>query len=359
MQRPVFRDGRLLRTSDFVDEQAYHLSTHRQHNTTGHTWGIAAGLELLLVDGDMVVSPGVAVDGFGRDVVLSESRALDLRPFDQRGVDAVDVWVGYDRVDLPAAGDGVDAYLDSAAIQLTDAADVDPRRPPGVDPADLVTIAGASSPDDPARRWPVYLGRVIRDLAHPEKPPVVQGDDRPWIGLVGAAVQTADAQEWLTFSGGAQPVVEVGLKGSPGRLRVTQPGGVELDGRLTVDGDLVLRGGSLSLDPTPPSSTAPPAVPPEWSLSHGEDDVAHELRLTMPAPGPLPQRLVVGAWRDGAFLPSLTMDDAGTITISGNLVVSGRLQASSVQEAQLSDAGRAFLAGAQTASLLSLFVSPV
>ena len=36
MQRPRFQDGRVLRTSDFVDEQAYHLTGHRRHNTTGH-----------------------------------------------------------------------------------------------------------------------------------------------------------------------------------------------------------------------------------------------------------------------------------------------------------------------------------
>ena len=52
MQRPRFQDGRLLRTSDFVDEQAYHLAQHRRHNITGHVWGIGAGLDVVLLDGD-------------------------------------------------------------------------------------------------------------------------------------------------------------------------------------------------------------------------------------------------------------------------------------------------------------------
>lgn len=368
MQRPEFQDGRILRTSDFVDEQAYHLAAHRRHNVTGHAWGVAAGLDLVTVDRSSVVSPGRAVDGYGRDIVLDRSRSLDLRGFDVRGIDAVDVWIGYDRTRASGTGDGVDLLVDDATIQLTAARDLDPRRPPGVDEADLAAHP-TRPPDDPARRWPVYLGRIRRDLAHPETPPVIETDRRPWIGLVGATVEVPGGSPWLELQAGANPSVTVHVPGAPSSadpaLRISADQGVELNSRLTVDGELVLRGGSLTLDPAAPALAATPAAPalaappaaPEWSLSHAEDTVAHELRLAMPpaGSGTVPSRFVVGTWKDGAFAPSLAVDEDGTVLVAGNLVVRGRLQASSVQEAQLSDAARAYLAGLQATSLLALF----
>lgn len=361
MPRPQYQTGRLLRTSDFVDEQAYHLTAHRRHNTTGHVWGVATGLDVAVLDGDLIVEPGSAIDGFGRDVVLENVHTLDLRGFDVRGIDAVDIWIVYDRQRLPATGDGVDLLVDTATVELTDAADINPRRPPGVDPADLDSPAGRPPPDDPARRWPIYLGKVIRDLAHPETLPVIEPDQRPWIGLVGGTVETPAGTTWLELTTGAHPSLTVGLPGAAAGanppLTVSSNNGVELNSRLTVDGELVLRGGSLSLKPATPTLGASPTNTPEWSFSHAEDTVAHELRVAMPPidSDSVPNRIVVGVWKDGDFAPSLVVDEGGTVTIAGNLVVSGRLQASSVQEAQLSDEAKSYLAGLQATSLLSLF----
>ena len=121
-------------------------------------------------------------------------------------------------------------------------------------------------------------------------------------------------------------------------LRVEKDG-VELEGKLDVDGELVLHGGSLTLEPGAPPLTASTSVPDAWSISHAEDVVAHELRIAMPKGGAAPaNQVVVGAWKDDKFVPSLTVDASGTVVIAGNLVVTGRLKASSVQEAQLSAA---------------------
>jgi hypothetical protein len=359
MQRPHFQAGRVLRTSDFVDEQAYHLNAHRRHNTTGHRWGVAAGLGVVLLDGDLVVEPGLAVDGYGRDVVLDSARGLDLRGFDVRGVEAVDVWVGYDRSRVRAIGDGVDLLVDAAVVEVTDAADIDPRRPPGVDPADLDQPGSRPPPDDPVRRWPVYLGRITRDLTDPDAAPVIETDRRPWIGLVGGSIEAPGGAPWLALEEGPDPTLTLGVPNAAGDvpLTISAADGVYLDAHLTIDGELVLRGGSLVLDPAGPPIPVPSPDTPEWSLSHSIGDVAHELRVAMPAAaaGDLPRRLVVGTWNDDEFVPRLVVDEGGTVAIAGNLVVGGRLEASSVQEAQLSDEARAYLAGLQATSLLSLF----
>jgi hypothetical protein len=367
MQRPVFQDGRILRTSDFVDEQTYHLTESRRHNRTNHIWGIAAGLGVVRLDGHLVVEPGSAVDAFGRRVVLERAQSLDLRGFDIRGVEAVDVWAVYARTRVAGTGDGVDRLIDSAAVEVTDAvATLDPRQPPGVTPADLAAVAaGQPASDDPARRWPIYLGTVTRDLTHPEDAPTIELDRRPYIGLVGGAVATPapDPFTWLEYTTGADPTVSVMLPGTGGGpdttpVKVSATGGVELNDQLTVDGELVLRGGSLSVPSVTPALPPPAAGPPEWSLSHAEDTVAHELRVAMPiasGPGTVPNRLVVGVWRDGSFARSLVVDQTGTVMVAGNLVVTGYLRASSVQQAQLSAQATAYLAGLQATSLLNLF----
>jgi hypothetical protein len=371
MQRPVFQDGRILRTSDFVDEQTFHLTENRRHNRTNHIWGIASGLGVVQLDGDLVVKSGCAVDGFGRRVVLEAASYLDLRGFDIRGVEAVDVWVVYARTRVAGTGDRVDRLVDSAAVEVTDADDtLDPRQPPGVTPADLVAAASQPAPDDPARRWPVYLGTITRDLAHPENAPRIELDRRPYIGLVGATVATPAPRPftWLEYTDAPDPTVSVNLPGSPGTpgnpgtpdttpLKVSRTGGVELNDQLTVDGELVVRGGSLTVAPVTPALPAPASGPPEWSLSHAEDAIAHELRVAMPAAGSgtVPNRLVVGVWRDGSFARSLVVDETGTVMIAGNLVVSGYLRASSVQQAQLSAEAAAYLAGLHATSLLTLF----
>jgi hypothetical protein len=361
MDRPVFERGRILQTSDFVDEQAYHIEEHRRHHRTLHVWGIAWGLRVFHLDGNLVVEPGSAIDGFGRNVILDRVHLLDLRSFDIAGINTVDVWIRYAQVRTPGTDCRVDLLGDSAEIDVTAAQDIDPRQPPGVTFADLALAATGPAPDNPSRRWPVYLGRVTRDLADPAAAPVIELDQRPDIGLVGATVQTTDGDVWLELTNGSDPTVSVGLpSGSatgPRPLTVSASKGVELNAELTVDGDLVIRGGSLSvLPPLVPATTAP--ATPEWSISHAEDSVAHELRVAMPpASGTVPNRLIVGVWRDGNFARSLVVDEAGTVMISGNLVVAGYLQAASVQEAVVSPAAQAYLAGLQTTNLRSLFDS--
>src|SRR6218665_1156294 len=137
MQRPHFQHGRILRTSDFVDEQAYHLTPRRRRNATSHVWGIAHGLEVVVLEGQLMVKPGTAIDGFGRDVVLQNAHALNLHAFEVQRIDTVDVWIVYDRQAVAATGGGIDLFADAATVELTGVADIDPRKPPGVSPADL------------------------------------------------------------------------------------------------------------------------------------------------------------------------------------------------------------------------------
>ena len=67
--------GKLLTARDFKDEQRYFLDKARRHNLTLHGWGIVCGLEVRphpnCPDKRLIVTPGVAVDACGREIILA------------------------------------------------------------------------------------------------------------------------------------------------------------------------------------------------------------------------------------------------------------------------------------------------
>lgn len=77
-QRVHFFDGQLLTAGDFRDEQAYHLEKSRLHNRLFHGSGVVSGLKVGEAGGTTVlVQSGVALDGLGREIMVSEARQID------------------------------------------------------------------------------------------------------------------------------------------------------------------------------------------------------------------------------------------------------------------------------------------
>jgi hypothetical protein len=73
--RITYRDGQLLTALDLSDEQRRHDRLRRLHVRYLHdTWGIALGFAVRMADDNraVVVGPGYAVDGTGRDILLAE-----------------------------------------------------------------------------------------------------------------------------------------------------------------------------------------------------------------------------------------------------------------------------------------------
>lgn len=75
--------GKLLTVRDFESEQRYHSAKRRLTNRLLFGTGVAAGLQVIMVDDTSVsVQAGVAFDDLGREVVLPESRTLKLSMVD-------------------------------------------------------------------------------------------------------------------------------------------------------------------------------------------------------------------------------------------------------------------------------------
>jgi hypothetical protein len=86
-KRINFFRGLFMRAEDWTTEQNYHMEKHRLHTRAFHTPGIVTGgdedlkesLKVSMTDtGVILVQPGYAVDGLGRDLRLPEGKELPL-----------------------------------------------------------------------------------------------------------------------------------------------------------------------------------------------------------------------------------------------------------------------------------------
>ena len=83
VKRLNYFDNQFLHAKDFNDEQEYHISMRRLHNSILHTAGVAQGLELV-INADqksVTVKPGVAVDAVGREIWLKKEQIKDVSSF--------------------------------------------------------------------------------------------------------------------------------------------------------------------------------------------------------------------------------------------------------------------------------------
>src|SRR5713101_5995591 len=95
--RVRYFDRQFLRVEDFADEQAYHVAMRRRHNIAHHSWGIVSGLTLLAQENSLYVQPGFAIDGYGREIILSQRQPLPVAEFDRQRSSVLDVWILYGR----------------------------------------------------------------------------------------------------------------------------------------------------------------------------------------------------------------------------------------------------------------------
>ncbi len=377
--RVRYRERQALRAIDLLDEQAYRLMMRRRHHIGHHGWGIVIGLELVFEGGRFVVTPGMAVDGYGRELIVPEPVALPMEICDEP-VDIfealgenIDVWLLYGRVaETPPQRGRYDCgpgqhsrWREEARLRLTAADTINPRRPVEVPDADLDFGPHETPPDDPEREWPIFLGRITRtttDLAN-----------RPYVTLVGELIVAPSSRARMQVGSelaGDRQRFAVSMPDESdaftNRLTIDGDGKTTLRGNTTlVDGDLIIaeaearavpviasrlarlcgRGeGSTDEDQVWSIAFKPMDIAPEeatpWRIYHtiaSENDIPiDQLRLEIGHPGdegdPAKHRLAVGSWSDdeSRFQPCLTVDANCTVIIRGDIQVEGSLKESPV-----------------------------
>ena len=113
IKRLNYYNSQFLVEKDFNDEQLYHKEMRRLHNRALHTWGIVSGLQVEKVANEckVTVTPGIAIDRLGHEVVLAERPVtLKLDEFDTET--PVFVTIRYKDVTDPADKDRSDTQTE-------------------------------------------------------------------------------------------------------------------------------------------------------------------------------------------------------------------------------------------------------
>jgi hypothetical protein len=321
--RPNYIDGQFLDADDFTCEQLYHLSMLRRHHIAHHTAGTVTGLEIG-IDADTgipYVGPGVGIDIFGRELIVMERLSLGGGLFPTGGPDAYDVVLLYDRV----ADDGAGA---TRWTEQPRAAVVAPTGPGAGPPAATAAAAAFgptdAPPDDPAEQAPLFIGQLRR----PDRPgdqPIIDESGRAYVELKASAVTAVEGTARIDLAGDDGPfAIYAGADPSQlsRRLALGADGELTVEEGVTVNGQVTV-GGQVGLQPG--------AAANGWGLqlvSLPEASVS-ELRVQMgPPTGSQSRRTVIGSsGQSGAFKPLLTIGEDGTVTVSGDMVVSGTVRA--------------------------------
>jgi hypothetical protein len=111
IERLNYYEGEFLGATDFQAEQEYQRDMRRRHNVGQHTCGIVSGLDLVLIPNgltaangpavDIYVQPGMAIDGFGREIVVLNKTQLTQDLFapyanvNVPGSETMYLWISY------------------------------------------------------------------------------------------------------------------------------------------------------------------------------------------------------------------------------------------------------------------------
>jgi hypothetical protein len=339
--RPRFADGQLVAADDLSSEQAYVIAARRRHLLSGHGPGIVTGLTPSVDQktGVVTVSRGLAIDSYGRELLVTEDAIAPAPP----GAPAGDLGI-YVQYSLVAASDA-----DPGHPRWTEVASPPTQTPPATSAPEAPDLTDL--PDDAnAPPSPVLLGVL--------KPGSDQIDmsGRQYADAIGSAVAAPRGTSRIAFDRSGTASVTVGNAMTP--ALVVDAGGVTVAGDAAIAGTVELGTPPAPAHPTPPVTVAgnadapspvhgvdlrqkpAPTAPSPWSLYRAlvpakpatatapATPASEELRIELPAPpaGPDPTQQAVSFGTDGgAFTRIVSVLTDGTVVINAKLIVEGRL----------------------------------
>jgi hypothetical protein len=399
--RVNYFDRQYLRLSELTDEQAYHLQLHRRHNLSHHSWGIVVGLELVLQEDRPVVLPGLAVDGYGRELLLLERKPYSRDDFDRLGTNRIDLWLEYRLtystdplapIDCGAADQRMPyrAIERAEVFSLRAGARPDPRRPPGV-PSEVFEEPQLATPDDPAMRWPVYLGRILMQIPASGPPTfTIEAADRAYAGLNAELIDhpgnaarielgrrsaredekrigdetfryAADAtRDFAVFVPPREPVAPADATALEPTLSI-YPTFTQILGSAHVDGNVLLDGTALQFKKRIDVAGEPPS-PDGHPALYRASGTSDELRIDVGELNNADRSFVLGVSKDGVFKPAVTIRFPGTmtggnvdpvVTVHGDLHIEGTIQSNDIRTRTLTEDVAAQLTGMMQAAITS------
>ncbi len=236
-QRALYRERQRLRAADLRAEQEYLLGLAGQHHIGPHRWGIVRGLSIVgkKDQEEAVVTPGYAIDGYGRELVVFEPVRISLQKSAKNYV-----YLYYCERAQGSCGDSPNSrWRDSAEISVS--SEEWPMPPDELYLAEARAAGGLTD----APPWPVLLG-----IADPSK---IGPDPEPSLSVDLSESTFTALRAGRVISPSRRAVMRIGQENlaDPYHFRVTAQGmgnrfAISRDGDASLWGNLVLLGTTYS-----------------------------------------------------------------------------------------------------------------
>jgi hypothetical protein len=360
--RVSYFDRQFLRTRDFVDEQAYQIAMRRRHNIAHHRWGIVEGLQIREEEGDLFVEPGMAIDGYGRELILPERQLISIDAFAHIGSNVLDVWLAYNLIGSDPAPKGFTSchgsnavpnyrWQETPSIQLTKPeSSTSKTYHPEVEQDNRPDFSPIQNPpDDPRSGWPVFLGRLTKS---PQNQIAIDQSSRLYVGLVGESIQAPSGITRIDLGteNKTYPFAvffdtrTADQETSQPKLAIDKAGNTEIRGDATIFGNLAISGGAIEFRVGQATGTdelrkrndkakdinediPENEMPAPWQIYRATgDEGGKQLRIEMEKsvpPDDSVNQIAFGFWseEEKKFISCLTIDDSGNVSVLGNLIV--------------------------------------
>jgi hypothetical protein len=373
-----------LGAEDFEAQQEYHRTMRQRHNVAHHTPGIVGGLELMFspddpsqpTSTDLVVQPGMAVDGFGREIIVFQpvkvygaaSGSDDLPGPTEVGQDPVDVsiWIAYHETgeSRPANGyegcDPLEEYgrtAEAYGLVLDFAgADIDTKHTQIIVDGKLIDTQGLKNAtrtqQDKVYAIGAYSDEGIPHQELPDPDRLNAPDADNWLIYLGKLKWDGNAFVKTTLDLGGRIYVSIvaeqvlapngslrirDRKTDP--LRTPQPPGVPdpgvavgLEGSLTIErltiahDDIQIHGHKLDLRDKSGNNTNSKGKIFPTTLERSNLDLQVTTGDQGNASDPTTlAHFTVGYLNGGAFKPVISVENTGKVSIEGALTVKDTL----------------------------------
>jgi hypothetical protein len=242
--RVQYRERQRLTAADLRAEQDYRLRLGGRHHLAHHDWGVVRGLRVVgNPNGKFTLTRGVAIDGYGRELVVGEPQDFEIG--DPEQCRYVSIYYCEDPEQVPpdrrCADDPAPRIRHRVALVVSEE-----HIPAPVTPIDPFAARAAGSAS-PARPWPVLVATVGLEC-HPEDPdaPLVTYDRVRYVRHRASVIQSPNARARLQL--GLRALTDVYhfllSVGAGGTLE--QRIGIDRDGVTHVWRPLVVAGGQVT-----------------------------------------------------------------------------------------------------------------
>ena len=354
--RPNFYEGQYLGAADLTTAIDYGRIEDARHLLGGHTWGIAAGLQLTEKDSpagggqvDVYIQPGYAWDGFGRPIILLNPVKIPAELFKSITYNvALDggvppgrlfkIWLRYDEsaaqqpgagFEMCGAGDRNSRIGQTFGIEIGEYPDhsshgpisvggytidasearqkFDPQTEPGVLYDESVPHQNFPT-DNPRARWLILLGAVRWSPSAIANQPgkfakrietdvVFSNSLRRYVGVVAGAVEAANGN--VRLHDRTKPY-----------STVASPDLVWVEGDLRIEGDANLFNGKLSFLDDQGSDAG---VPLNFRRFAGGADTSLQAVIGKSNQGH--NSFAIGPLNGDLLVPAMTVRDNGKVGI--------------------------------------------